>query len=121
MQNDAQFTVRYVVIADEENGQRLDNYLLRILKGVPKSHIYRIVRSGEVRINLKRAKPSSRVAAGDSIRIPPIRLASPKATTVSETLSDCLRHHIIFEDERLLVLSKPAGIAVHGGSGVSLV
>ncbi|MCR9191672.1 MAG: RluA family pseudouridine synthase [Gammaproteobacteria bacterium] len=120
MQNDAQFTVRYVMIADEEDGQRLDNYLLRVLKGVPKSHIYRIVRSGEVRINRKRAKPSSRVAAGDSIRIPPIRHSSPKTTTVSETLSDCLRHHIIFEDERLLVLAKPAGIAVHGGSGVSL-
>ncbi|HVT62541.1 MAG TPA: RluA family pseudouridine synthase [Legionellaceae bacterium] len=120
MQNDSQPTVTYRVISAEEDGQRLDNYLLRVLKGVPKSHIYRIVRGGEVRINRKRAKPSSRLCIGDAIRIPPIRLSSSQISTVSSGLSDCLLNNIIYEDEGLLVLAKPAGIAVHGGSGLSL-
>ncbi|PJD93328.1 MAG: RNA pseudouridine synthase [Legionella sp.] len=120
MHNDSQQEVRYVIITQEEDGQRLDNYLLRILKGVPKSHIYRIVRGGEVRVNRKRAKPSSRIACGDSVRIPPIRLSSAKETQVSVGLTDCLLNNVIFEDERILVLSKPAGIAVHGGSGLNL-
>ncbi len=120
MHNDSQQKVRYAIITEEEDGQRLDNYLLRVLKGVPKSHIYRIVRGGEVRVNGKRAKPLSRIACGDSIRIPPIRLSSAKETQVSVGLTDCLLSNIIFEDERILVLSKPAGIAVHGGSGLSL-
>lgn len=120
MQSDAQHGVRHLVITPEEDGQRLDNYLLRILKGVPKSHIYRIVRSGEVRINSKRVKPSARLTAGDSIRVPPIRSSQSKVTDPSARLSACLLDNIIFEDDRLLVLAKPAGIAVHGGSGVSL-
>lgn len=120
MQNDAQNTVRYLTIIPEEEGQRLDNYLLRILKGVPKSHIYRIIRSGEVRINSKRAKPLDRVNAGDVIRLPPIRSAVSKIVDPSAGLSAFLLENIIFEDERLLVLAKPAGLAVHGGSGLSL-
>lgn len=119
-QNDAQHQVRYVNITVEEDGQRLDNYLLRVLKGVPKSHIYRIVRSGEVRINSKRVKPSDRIATGDAIRIPPIRSAQAKVTDTSASLSACLLDNIIFEDDRLLVLAKPVGLAVHGGSGLSL-
>lgn len=120
MQNDAQHTVRYMTIIQEEDGQRLDNYLLRILKGVPKSHIYRIIRSGEVRINSKRAKPADRIAVDDKIRIPPIRATQSQPADASASLSAFLLKNIIFEDERLLVLAKPAGLAVHGGSGISL-
>lgn len=120
MQNDAQHTVRYMTIIQEEDGQRLDNYLLRVLKGVPKSHIYRIIRSGEVRINSKRAKPTDRIAVNDKIRIPPIRSSQVHIADPSASLSAFLLRNIIFEDERLLVLAKPAGLAVHGGSGLSL-
>ncbi len=120
MQNDAQHEVRYMTITLEEDGQRIDNYLLRILKGVPKSHVYRIVRSGEVRINSRRVKPSDRVTTGDAIRIPPIRSTQTKVVDPSAGLSAFLLENIIYEDERLLVLAKPVGLAVHGGSGLSL-
>ena len=111
--------VAYKTVISEENGQRLDNYLIRILKGVPKSHIYRIIRGGEVRVNKKRAKVSSRLNAGDLVRIPPIRMRAESAPiTVSDTLCQLLNQSIIHEDERLLVLNKPSGMAVHGGSGV---
>lgn len=112
--------VSYTEIGSEEAGQRLDNYLIRVLKGVPKSHIYRIIRSGEVRINKKRAQVSSRLQAGDLIRIPPIRSSEPKEVFVGEALANHLKECIIFEDSCLLVINKPAGIAVHGGSGLSL-
>lgn len=112
--------VRYNTINEEEDGQRLDNYLLRVLKGVPKSRIYRLIRQGEVRVNKKRAKPSSRLAAGDLIRLPPIRDTSPKTVQVHAGLGDYLQQQIIFEDTAFLVLNKPAGLAVHGGSGLSL-
>lgn len=112
--------VRYTEINAEEEGQRLDNYLMRILKGVPKSHIYRIIRGGEVRINKKRAQASSRLAQGDRVRIPPVRTSQEKEVYVSEKLEQRLIESIIFEDKSLLVINKPAGIAVHGGSGVSL-
>ena len=112
--------VQYTVISAEEEGQRLDNYLMRILKGVPKSHIYRIIRGGEVRINKKRAQASSRLVEGDSIRIPPVRVSENKNVHVGEKLEQRLRESVIFEDNTLLVINKPAGIAVHGGSGLSL-
>lgn len=112
--------VRYTEIGAEEEGQRLDNYLMRILKGVPKSHIYRIIRGGEVRINKKRAQVSSRLVKGDSIRIPPVRISQDKAIYVGEKLEQQLQKSIIFEDNTLLVINKPAGLAVHGGSGLSL-
>jgi 23S rRNA pseudouridine955/2504/2580 synthase len=112
--------VYYVEISAEEDGQRLDNYLLRILKGVPKSHVYRIVRAGEVRVNKKRARPSDRLCCGDRVRIPPVRVSQDKAVHVGERLSSRLHECIIHEDEALLVINKPAGIAVHGGSGLSL-
>lgn len=112
--------VSYKEISPEEEGQRLDNYLIRILKGVPKSHIYRIIRGGEVRINKKRCKANSRLQAGDSVRIPPIRLAESKELFVGDALAKRLNDCIIFEDAGLLVINKPCGIAVHGGSGVSL-
>ena len=105
-------------------GQRLDNYLLRWAKGVPKSHIYRIIRSGEVRINKKRALPSSRLVEGDVVRLPPTRLAEPKKLdqVISEGQAKSLATDIpiLFEDEYLLVIDKPSGLAVHGGSGVQL-
>ena len=112
--------VYYVEINEEEDGQRLDNYLLRVLKGVPKSHVYRIIRGGEVRVNKKRAKVSQRLCCGDSVRIPPIRTATSKDVFVGEKLSLRLHECVIFEDDTLLVINKPAGIAVHGGSGLSL-
>lgn len=112
--------VSYKEATHEEEGQRLDNYLIRILKGVPKSHIYRIIRAGEVRVNKKRAQAGTRLQAGDSIRIPPIRLSNPKEIFVGDALAKTLNAGIIFEDEGLLIINKPAGIAVHGGSGLSL-
>ncbi|RUR11696.1 RluA family pseudouridine synthase [Legionella septentrionalis] len=113
--------VRYTEISQEEEGQRLDNYLLRILKGVPKSHIYRLIRNGEVRVNKKRAQPSSRLEEGDSIRIPPVRSSQGKSDVyVGSRLTERLQKSIIFEDQQLLVVNKPAGLAVHGGSGLSL-
>lgn len=112
--------VKYTEIHAEEAGQRLDNYLMRILKGVPKSHIYRIIRGGEVRVNKKRAAASTRLAAGDQVRIPPVRTAADKAVFVGLKLEQRLKDSILFEDDTLLVINKPAGIAVHGGSGLSL-
>ena len=99
----------------DEAGQRIDNYLIARLKGVPKSHIYRILRSGEVRINMKRAEAAQRVAAGDRIRVPPVRVATREAPEPAPHF----KLPVIFEDEDLLVIDKPAGLAVHGGSGVS--
>ncbi len=112
--------VIYKEISSEEEGQRLDNYLIRVLKGVPKSHIYRIIRGGEVRINKKRCQVSQRLMAGDMVRIPPIRLATTKDVFVGDALAKRLKECIIFEDSGLIVLNKPAGIAVHGGSGLNL-
>lgn len=112
--------VSYKEITSEEDGQRLDNYLIRILKGVPKSHIYRIIRGGEVRVNKKRAQANSRLHAGDSVRIPPVRTSESKEIFVGDALAKRLNECVIFEDNGLLVINKPAGIAVHGGSGLSL-
>ncbi len=102
----------------EEAGQRLDNYLTRRLKGVPKSHIYRILRSGEVRINSRRVGPEYRVQAGDRLRLPPVRTARP-ASTPKHPPSSRLQADVLYEDDVLLVINKPAGVAVHGGSGIS--
>lgn len=112
--------VRYVDISAEEDGQRLDNYLIRVLKGVPKSHVYRIIRGGEVRVNKKRALVSLRLREGDSVRIPPVRVSEGGDIPVSERFFQRLLDNILYEDEQLLVLNKPAGVAVHGGSGLSL-
>lgn len=112
--------VSYKEISLEEEGQRLDNYLIRILKGVPKSHIYRIIRGGEVRVNKKRCQVNHRLHVGDSVRIPPIRLSEQKEIFVGDALAKRLNECIIFEDAGLLVINKPSGIAVHGGSGLSL-
>lgn len=112
--------VAHEKIKDDQTGQRLDNFLITKLKGVPKSRIYRMIRSGEVRINKKRIKPDYRLCAGDEIRIPPVRQSEKKPIFVSDNLGLKLEQSILFENDNLLVINKPAGIAVHGGSGVSL-
>lgn len=112
--------VYYNTINMGEEGQRLDNYLIRILKGVPKSHIYRIIRSGEVRVNKKRAQVSTRLSCNDRVRIPPVRVSAEKETHVGKSFEKELKDCVIFESKELLVVNKPTGIAVHGGSGLSL-
>jgi 23S rRNA pseudouridine955/2504/2580 synthase len=104
---------RWLVVGEEGDAQRIDNFLLRELKGVPKSHVYRVLRSGEVRVNSGRVKPDYRLRAGDRVRLPPIRMSekAPKAKPVE--------FPVAFEDAAILVVDKPSGVAVHGGSGVS--
>lgn len=104
-------------VGEEGAEQRIDNYLTRLLKGVPKSHIYRILRNGEVRVNSGRVGPDYRLQPGDWLRIPPIRVAQRQVQPAG-TAATRIEEHIVFEDEALLVLDKPAGLAVHGGSGV---
>src|SRR5215469_10080514 len=115
-QRETEARARRLVVDETGVDQRIDNFLLRQLKGVPKSHIYRILRSGEVRLNSQRVEPDARLAAGDELRIPPLRASdaptrrapAPPATPP-----------ILYEDEALLAIDKPVGFAVHGGSGVS--
>lgn len=111
-------SVTSAIISEDECGQRLDNYLLKICKGVPKSHVYRIVRSGEIRVNGKRADAAYRLQIGDVLRIPPIRIAQRAEEIVAGTEVKA-ELPIVYEDEAMLVVDKPSGIAVHGGSGVS--
>lgn len=108
--------VRRERVDESVSGQRIDNYLLRICKGVPKSHVYRILRSGEVRVNGGRVGPTYRLAEGDEVRIPPVRLAEP-ATSGPAPAGKPLP--VVYEDDALIVVDKPSGKAVHGGSGVS--
>jgi len=110
----------FVTVDDEDAGQRVDNFLLRHLKGVPKSHVYRILRSGEVRLNKGRVGPDVRVAAGDVLRLPPLRLPAPRETGVPRAVARPFKPAIIFEDDWLVAADKPAGMAVHGGSGIAL-
>ncbi|GAA4866238.1 RluA family pseudouridine synthase [Luteimonas vadosa] len=108
-----------VRVAGDRAGQRLDNFLLGQLKGAPKSLIYKIIRSGQVRINGGRAKPDTRLQADDEVRVPPVRLtASSDKGVPARGLLDALEASIVFEDARLLAISKPSGIASHGGSGI---
>lgn len=112
--------VRFITIDEEDSGQRIDNFLLKTLKGVPKSHLYRLCRKGEIRVNKKRIKPEYKLAIDDVLRIAPIRI-SEKKDTVSTGLNIVakLEKQILFEDDRLIVINKPSGMAVHGGSGLS--
>jgi 23S rRNA pseudouridine955/2504/2580 synthase len=107
--------VARLTVGPDAEGQRLDNFLLRLAKGVPKSHIYRIVRSGEVRVNRARATADLRLHAGDEVRVPPLRTAAPRPVPPVRPAMP----PILFEDEHILALDKPAGTAAHGGSGVS--
>lgn len=112
--------VRHVDVPGDDAGQRLDNFLMRHLKNVPRSRVYRLLRKGEVRVNGKRSKPEYRVAAGDRVRIPPVRLESePRPARVPEGLIRTVSAAIVHEDADLLVINKPAGLAVHGGSGLA--
>ncbi|MDQ9170671.1 RluA family pseudouridine synthase [Oxalobacteraceae bacterium R-40] len=106
--------VQLITIGEEDAGQRIDNFLLRICKGVPKSHVYRILRSGEVRVNKGRIDQTYRLLDGDIVRLPPIRLAEKTVSVAPKA-----EFPILLEDNDLLVIDKPAGVAVHGGSGVS--
>ncbi|PVV05491.1 MAG: 23S rRNA pseudouridine(955/2504/2580) synthase, partial [gamma proteobacterium symbiont of Ctena orbiculata] len=113
-------SVRFVEVDSEYAGQRIDNFLMRHLKGVPKSYIYRILRKGEVRVNKGRVKGPYKIQAGDLVRIPPVRTDRSEAPPrPSEQLRTILEQAVVYEDERLMVLNKPSGMAVHGGSGVS--
>ena len=111
--------VQWVDISADEAGQRIDNFLHRYLKGVPKSRIYRLLRKGEVRVNRGRAKPEYRIQCGDQVRIPPLRMAVSGGPGPAVKEAGRLLDAVLYEDDRLLVLNKPAGMAVHGGSGLS--
>jgi len=106
--------VTWLEIGEESAAQRIDNFLLRTLKGVPKSHVYRVLRSGEVRVNSGRVKPEYRLKAGDRVRVPPVRMSERKPPAAKP-----LGLPVAFEDAALIVIDKPSGVAVHGGSGVS--
>lgn len=117
--------VRTVFVNDDASGQRIDNFLLRQLKGVPKTHVYRLIRSGEVRVNKGRVAPDTRLQCGDVVRIPPVRIServAEKSAAMAqqvERAAPAREFTILWEDEHLMALNKPAGVAVHGGSGVS--
>lgn len=120
MQKEATTKVQFRTIDEDHQGQRVDNFLHSQLKGVPKSLVYRILRKGEVRVNKKRVKPEYKLCSGDIVRIPPVRQSEPNAlpSTKLERVSQ-LESAIIHEDDRIIVINKPSGIAVHGGSGLS--
>ena len=113
-------TARLVTVDEFSIGQRLDNYLLKQLKGVPKSHIYRIIRKGEVRVNKGRKKADYKLQLEDIVRIPPIKTASENIKQPSDNLIDVLNQSILYEDNGLMVLNKHHGMAVHGGSNISI-
>lgn len=110
--------VRFLTVDEESAGQRLDNFLFRQLKGVPKTHVYRIIRSGEVRINKGRVQAETRLASGDVLRLPPVRV-SPRSEEGASAPAPAREFPVIHEDDALVAIDKPAGVAVHGGSGVS--
>ncbi len=108
-------SVRFIEIGAEQAGQRIDNFLIRLCKGVPKSHVYKAIRGGEVRVNKGRITADYRLGEGDTVRVPPMRLPAPdQARVVPPAVFP-----VVFEDDALIVIDKPAGVAVHGGSGVS--
>jgi len=112
-------SVQFHKINENNVNQRVDNFLITTLKGVPKTHIYRILRKGEVRVNKKRIKPDYHLKLNDQIRIPPIRLSSKVKHTPSVSAIKLLEQRIIYEDEKLIVINKPSGMASHGGSGIN--
>jgi 23S rRNA pseudouridine955/2504/2580 synthase len=113
--------VRQVEVPEDREGQRLDNFLFGLLKGVPKTHVYRLLRTGQVRVNGKRAKPDARVAGGDVVRVPPVRVApAGEPPRASGRSLDTLAARIVFEDRNFIAIDKPSGLASHGGSGIAL-
>jgi len=116
----AKSAVERRTITEQDAGQRIDNLLMRHFKTVPRSHVYRLLRKGEVRVNRKRVDAQYRVAAGDEVRLPPVRIEhSSEPGRPSSSLQDLIERAVIFQDKHLLVIDKPAGVAVHGGSGMS--
>ncbi len=111
--------VARVVVDEGSEGQRLDNFLIKLLKGVPKTHVYRVIRSGEVRVNKGRAHADTRLNLGDEVRVPPVRTSANAADRSNEPPAPPREFPVVFEDDHFLVIDKPAGVAVHGGSGVS--
>lgn len=111
---------RLLTVSDDEGaGQRLDNFLMRLWREVPKAHVYRVIRSGEVRINGARSRPDDRLAPGDRVRVPPLRLAAAATATATSAPAAPLALPVLLDDDFLLVVDKPAGLAVHGGSGIA--
>src|SRR5512137_852920 len=113
--------VTHVEVTEDDAGTRLDNFLVRQLKDVPRTHVFRLLRKGEVRVNKKRARPDQRMALGDIVRIPPVRRAEElppheKTRSASDSLQQLVQAAITYEDADLIVLNKPPGLAVHGGS-----
>lgn len=120
VQNSVNLKVQLIEIFEENSDQRLDNFLITYLKGVPKTRIYRIIRKGEVRVNKGRKDNKYRLKVGDVVRIPPIRVATrDNDVELQPTLKHSLEHGVVYEDDVLIVLNKPSGFAVHGGSGIS--
>ncbi|MEM7277801.1 MAG: RluA family pseudouridine synthase [Pseudomonadota bacterium] len=112
-------SVRKVKVTEDSAGQRVDNFVMGELKGLPRNRVYRLLRKGEIRINGKRATQSTRLESGDEVRLPPVTLTPDRPIKVSQSLSQKLLDSVLFEDKRVLVINKPSGVAVHGGSGVS--
>lgn len=113
-------SVQFISISDEESGQRVDNFLMRTLSGVPKTRIYKAIRKGEVRVNKGRVKPENKLKAGDLIRIPPLDVAESDApAAIPDRWFKRISQSVVYEDNNLIVLNKPTGLAVHGGSGVN--
>ncbi len=113
--------VRRVTIDQAYAGQRLDNFLIAILKGLPRNRVYRLCRKGEVRVNKGRVKPDYRLCEGDEVRIPPVSLPAPnEVPKVGQQLQQTLQRSILYEDDAIIVVDKPSGLAVHGGSGINL-
>ncbi len=111
--------VSLVTISEAQAGQRIDNFLVKHLKGVPKSHIYRLLRSGQVRINSGRKKPNYKLQSDDILRLPPVRINESQEIQVPASILQLLKDSIIFEDDDIIAINKPSGIAVHKGSGLS--
>lgn len=113
--------VRYTTIDADNDDQRIDNYLLAQFRGIPKSLVYRLLRTGQVRVNKKRIKPTYRLQIGDEVRLPPVAVKPPKPKpTVVASLAEELEQRVLYEDEQLMIINKPSGLAVHGGSQLSL-
>lgn len=116
-----QTKVKFLEVSGDYAGQRLDNYLLRELKGLPRSRLYRLLRKGEIRVNKGRVKPNYRLEPADQIRLPPMHILDLKPqTSPSDNLQSVIKDSCLYEDDKLIIFNKPAGIAVHGGSGIQL-
>jgi len=111
--------IRLLEVNESDSGQRIDNYLMKHLKGVPRSMIYRLLRKGSVRVNKKRKKPDYRIEAGDIVKVPPIRTTETGGIEIPPAQSEKIKQNVLYEDDSLMIINKPAGMAVHGGSGLA--